>query len=64
MYDTTQAASFDECKAWLEKARKHIDEEVPILLVGTQSDKVNEQRVSFKTAEKFKCKQFRQLPML
>jgi GTPase SAR1 family protein len=56
MYDIAQAGSLDECKFWLRKAREHIDEETPILLVGNKSDRVHERGIDHITAKNFACK--------
>lgn len=51
VYDVASTASFENLQNWMEEAKRHLDENVPRLLVGNKIDTARE--VSTETGEAF-----------
>ncbi|CAE6469371.1 unnamed protein product [Rhizoctonia solani] len=53
VYSIADAESFDKCSEWLTEVREHVDEHVPIMLVGNQIDRTEERAVGTSDAQTF-----------
>ena len=51
MYDTTDQTSFNNVSYWLQKIKKHGDENVEIMLLGNKIDLINDVMVSEEEAK-------------
>jgi GTPase SAR1 family protein len=53
VYSVADAESFDNCLEWLTEVRAHVDEHVPVMLIGNQIDRTGERAVETKNAQAF-----------
>ncbi|KAH7318814.1 P-loop containing nucleoside triphosphate hydrolase protein [Rhizoctonia solani] len=53
VYSIADAESFDNCLEWLTEIREHVDEHVPIMLIGNQVDRAEVRAVETSVAQAF-----------
>lgn len=53
VYSIADRETFNQCTSWLEEVRKHVDEHVPIMLIGNQVDRGTERTVETSHAQAF-----------
>lgn len=53
VYDITDRDSFLNCAEWLVEVRRHVGENVPIMLIGNQVDRITERAVDTNEAQAF-----------
>lgn len=53
VYSIADHETFSQCTSWLEEIRKHVDEHVPIMLIGNQVDRSTERAVQTSHAQAF-----------
>ncbi|KAF8602783.1 P-loop containing nucleoside triphosphate hydrolase protein [Ceratobasidium sp. AG-I] len=53
VYSIADRETFNQCSGWLAEVRKHVDENVPVMLVGNQIDRVTERAVETSEAQAF-----------
>lgn len=56
VYSIADAQSFHNCAEWLAEIREHVDENVSIMLIGSQVDRVTERAVEASKAQAFALK--------
>lgn len=53
VFDLTKQDTLTKCKTWLSTARKHIDDTIPVLLIGNKSDQTDERQIGYEKMEAF-----------
>jgi len=53
VYSIADRETFNQCSSWLTEVRRHVDENVPIMLIGNQIDRVAERAVETSDAQAF-----------
>ncbi|CUA71912.1 Ras-related protein Rab-11A [Rhizoctonia solani] len=53
VYSIADAESFNNCLDWLNEIRGHVDEHVPIMLIGNQIDRIEERAVATSDGQAF-----------
>ncbi|CAE6377550.1 unnamed protein product [Rhizoctonia solani] len=53
VYSIADAESFNSCLDWITEVRAHVDEHVPIMLIGNQVDRTGERAVETNDAQAF-----------
>lgn len=59
MFDLTKRESLPKCKSWLATARESTNVQIPVLLIGNKSDRVDEREVGPQEVEAFMCKRLK-----
>lgn len=53
VYSIADRETFNECASWLTEIRKHVDEHVPVMLIGNQIDRIAERAVETSDVQAF-----------
>ena len=53
VYSIADRETFSQCSSWLTEVRNHVDENVPIMLIGNQIDRVAERAVETSEGQAF-----------